>query len=91
MVAILRGPVHYATKSDDGNALLRDGELLTGEAAQEFQLSSERVRQLCRRHGCGRWEARLRMYVVDRQRLADHLAKSKRKRKQGSSVAQRTK
>jgi hypothetical protein len=53
---------------------------LTGEAAAEFKLSSERIRQLCRRHGCGRWEGRLRLYIVNRQRLADHLARSRRRR-----------
>jgi hypothetical protein len=79
MPVILRQHVHYAAKADD-DALLKLGEALTGEMAAETGLSQERIRQLCRRHGCGRWEGRLRMYIVDRQRLADHLAKSRRRR-----------
>jgi hypothetical protein len=83
MPAILKGHVHFnLAKADDPDALLRDGELLTYEAAAEFQLSAERIRQLCRRHRCGRWEGRLRMYVVDRAKLTDHLARSRRRRKQ---------
>jgi hypothetical protein len=80
MPAILRQHVHYAAKADDSDALLKAGDLLTSEASAEFKLSSERIRQLCRRHGCGEWSDRLRAYIVNRQRLADHLARSRRRR-----------
>jgi hypothetical protein len=80
MVSIIRGPVHYAAKADDG-ALLRDGDLLTYEAAKEFGLSSERIRQLCRRHNCGRWIGRLRLYAVDRAKLMAALASINRRRR----------
>jgi hypothetical protein len=81
MVSIIRGHTHFAAKSDESDALLKPGQMLTYEAAVEFKLSSERVRQLCRRHGCGKWSNRLRAYIVVRAKLADHLAKSRRRRR----------
>jgi hypothetical protein len=78
MVSVIRTHVKFAAKADD-DALLRPGELLTHEAAAEFKLSAERIRQLCRRHGCGEWSDRLRAYVVNRVKLADHLARTRRK------------
>jgi hypothetical protein len=80
MPAILRQHVHYLAKADDGDALLKPGEALTGEMAAETGLTQERIRQICKRHGAGRWIGRLRLYAVDRQRLAAHLARTKRKR-----------
>jgi hypothetical protein len=82
MPAILKQHVHYqAAKADDSDALLWPGEALTGDMAKEFGLSSERIRQLCRRHGCGRWIGRLRLYAVDRQKLTEVLARPKRRRR----------
>jgi hypothetical protein len=78
MPAIIRSHVHFLAK-DDSDALLRPGELLTHEAAELAGRTTERIRQLVRRHGVGRWEPRLRCYVVDRVRLLDHLARRKRK------------
>jgi hypothetical protein len=45
MLAIIRGPVHYATKADDGDALLQHGELTTGEAAALAECTTENIRQ----------------------------------------------
>jgi hypothetical protein len=81
MPSILKQHVHYLAKADDGDSsLLRDGELLTGEAAELTKLTPERIRQLCKRHGIGRWVRTLQYYAVDRQPLLDHLAKSRRRR-----------
>jgi hypothetical protein len=79
MPAIIRTHVAFA-KADDSDALFRANEITTAEASELTKLTPERIRQLCKRHGVGRWEGRLRLYIVDRQRLADHLARSRRRR-----------
>jgi hypothetical protein len=71
MPAILRQHVHYAAKADDGDALLRPGQLLSAEAAAEFGISSERVRQLCRRQvaASGRIDCALILSIARGSRL----------------------
>jgi hypothetical protein len=59
------------------------------EAAELAKLTPERIRQICKRHGVGKWEPRLRAFVVNRQRLMDHLARTKRRRYRRRRVEQR--
>jgi excisionase family DNA binding protein len=77
MPAIIRGHVSFVPKEPD--ALFRDGEVTTAEAAVLAGCTTERIRQLIKQKRIGRWEPRLRMYVVDRAKLDAHLASRKRK------------
>jgi excisionase family DNA binding protein len=78
MPAILRGHVHFDSRSAD-DALLQPGELTTAEAAELAGCTSERIRQLVKSHRIGHWSSRLGMYVIDRDRLRAHIARRKSK------------
>jgi hypothetical protein len=78
MPAIIRQHVNFVSKPE-GDALLQVGEMTTSEAAAMAECTTERIRQVIKQHRIGRWEPRLRMYVVDRAKLTKHLARRKRK------------
>jgi hypothetical protein len=71
MPAIIRHHVNFVVTDD---ALMRPGELTTAEAAALAGYTTERIRQLVKQKRIGRWEPRLRMYVVDRAKLTSHIA-----------------
>jgi excisionase family DNA binding protein len=64
-------------KADDG-ALLQPDELTTSEAAALAKCTTENIRQWIRKHRIGRWQPRLRMFVVSRERLEAHLSRRKK-------------
>jgi hypothetical protein len=81
MPSIIRGPVNYAVKADDGDALLRPGEMLTSEAAKLGDCSLQAVRIWIRKHRIGYWSPRLQMFIVDREKLTAHLEKRRQRKK----------
>ena len=80
MPAILRGHVHFAAK-DNGDALLQPDEMLTSEAAKLGNCTLQAVRQWIKTRRIGRWEPRLQMVIVDREKLAAHLEKRRQRKK----------
>jgi hypothetical protein len=81
MPAIIRNHVNFVAKTADGDALLRPGEMLTSEAAKLGDCSLQAVRVWIRKHRIGRWEPRLQMFIVDREKLSAHLEKRRRKKR----------
>jgi hypothetical protein len=81
MPAIIRGSVNYAVKADDGDALLKPGEMLTSEAAAVGNCTLQAVRVWIKKHRIGRWEPRLQMFIVDREKLSAHLEKRRQRKK----------
>jgi hypothetical protein len=79
MPSIIRGPVNYAVKAADGDALLKQGELTTSEAATLAECTTENIRLWIRKHRIGRWEPRLRAFIVDRRRLEAHMSRCRKK------------
>jgi excisionase family DNA binding protein len=79
MPAIIQRHVDFAAKEADGDALLKHGELTTFEAATLAECSTETIRQWIRKHRIGRWEPRLRAFIVDHQRLDAHLNRRRKK------------
>jgi hypothetical protein len=77
MVSIIRSHVSFAAK----DALLRPGEMLTGEAAAACGLTRGRVRQIAKAHGIARWVGRLQLWAVNHQKLTEVLARTKRRRR----------
>jgi excisionase family DNA binding protein len=80
MPVILKSHVHFNSKTD-GEALIRPGEMTTGEAASLAGCSMENIRQWIKKHRIGRWEPRLQMYVVDREKLLARMKRRKPKQK----------
>jgi excisionase family DNA binding protein len=76
MVSIIRGHTNHA-KADDG-PLIQSHELTTFEAATLAECSTETIRQWIRKHRIGRWEPRLRAFIVDGQRLEAYLSRRKK-------------
>jgi hypothetical protein len=73
MVSIIRGHTNH------GDTLLREGEMTTFEASVLAECSMENIRKWIRKHRIGSWNSRLRMFVVDRQRLEAHLSRRRKK------------
>jgi hypothetical protein len=61
--------------------LLGSGETTTREAAELAGTSMEAIRLWCVQHHIGRWDRRLRCYVVSRERLLVHLERRSRQRR----------
>jgi hypothetical protein len=80
MPAIIRNHVNFVAK-DDSYALLKPGEMLTSEAAALGDCTLQAVRQWIRKHRIGRWEPRLQMFIVDREKLAAHLERRRLRKK----------
>jgi hypothetical protein len=53
--------------------------MTTSEAALLAECSTEAIRVWIKKFRIGRWEPRLRMFVVDRQRLEAHLSRRRKK------------
>jgi excisionase family DNA binding protein len=79
MPAIIKHHISFASKSAAADALLQPGELTTAEAAALAGVSTERIRQLIKSHRIGRWVPRLRLFAVDSAKLAEHLARRKKR------------
>jgi len=82
MPAILKRNVNCGSATAaDGDVLLQPGEMLTSEAATLGNCSLQAVRQWIRKRHIGRWEPRLQMFIVDREKLAAHLEKRRQRKK----------
>jgi hypothetical protein len=82
MPAILRRHVNFGPGEADlrtGDTLLQPGELTSAEAAVIAECTTERIRQLVKQYRLGRWEPRLRMYVIDAAKLTAHLARRRKR------------
>jgi hypothetical protein len=80
MPAILRGHVRFNSKAD-GEALLQPGELTTGEASSLAEGSMQNIRLWVKKHRIGYWSPRLKMYIIDREKLLVRLNRRKPKQK----------
>jgi hypothetical protein len=83
MPAIIRHHVNFVSKGADDDALLRTAELTTAEAAAVAECTTERIRQLVKQYRLGRWEPRLRMYIIDRDKLTSYLGRRKKRHLDG--------
>jgi hypothetical protein len=84
MPAILRRHVNFGPGEaalQTGEQLLRSTEITTSEAAALAECSMENIRQWVMKHRVGRWEPRLKMYIVDREKLLARMNRRKPKRK----------
>jgi hypothetical protein len=83
MPAIIRHHISFAPKSGD-DALVRPGEMTTSEAAALAECSMENIRLWVTKNRVGRWEPRLKMYLIDREKL---LARMNRRKPKPSPLA----
>jgi excisionase family DNA binding protein len=77
MPAIIQRHVNFVAK--DGDTLLQAGEITTSEAAALAECSTENIRQWIKKHRIGRWEPRLRAFIIDRHRLEAHMGRRRKK------------